>query len=90
MIKNLIEKYGIIKLRFWYTPNVFRDGAFAMWNITEERDKVSGNYKIELQICGGIYTQRFYISDLESMIKDGTVKVFVQNNLEVQYFEVAE
>ena len=62
-----------------------------MSRIVEDRYKVANNYKIELQVCGGGYTDSFYISDLESLIKEGIVKVFYTDYFDAfGYFQVAE
>ena len=90
MIKSLITKYGIDKLRFWYEPKA-KTGSFVMSRIDEDRYKVANGYKIELRVCGGSYKDSFYISDLESLIKEGIVKVFYTDYFDaVGYFQTAE
>ena len=45
--------------------------------IDEEKDKLSANYKVTLKSMYELFgSERFYISDLNSMIRDGHVKVY--------------
>ena len=48
--------------------------------ITEERYKLKDNYKITLKsVYDGFGYDHFYISDLESLIKSGTIEFFVRS-----------
>lgn len=48
--------------------------------ITEERYKLKDNYKITLKsVYDGFGSDHFYISDLESLIKSGTIEFFVRS-----------
>jgi hypothetical protein len=47
--------------------------------IVEERYKLEDNYKIELRAEDSRFgKEKFYISDANIMIKDGTIRVFVE------------
>jgi len=87
-LKNIVSEYGAINLRFFITENrqmgMFMNpfGGRREYKITEERDKISDNYKIELELVEPhsidprIPTEfqnmfnrtRYYIGDLERLL----------------------
>jgi hypothetical protein len=89
-LQNLLDQHGedllfLVPLRpirtvlglVSYTSS--SDGELlAPARITQERYKIKDRYKVTLKpIYSGLETRHFYISDLESLIRDGQVQVFI-------------
>ncbi len=87
----LISRYGIVDLLFMVDMRPIRTvaGLISFTSSsdlpvtvptkinTERYDPLSG-YKVSLKsIYPGFGTEHFYLSDLETMIKDGRIRVFV-------------
>ncbi len=96
-IMKLIEKYGKENLLFIVPMRPIRTILFISYTssddepvevpakITEKRYKLENNYKITLQsVYEGFGQRHFYISDLNSLIKKGIVKVYVDVSKEME------
>lgn len=91
-IISLVKEHGIENLRFLVPMRplnvVFGLIAYKSSNdresnqvcrITEKRDKLSQNYKVELQAENKNFgKERYYISDLNTMIDLKQIRVFVE------------
>ena len=67
--------FGLISLTSSSDPEIIVPAK-----ITEERYKLKDNYKITLKsVYDGFGSNHFYISDLESLIKSGTIEFFVRS-----------
>ena len=67
--------FGLISLTSSSDPEIVVPAK-----ITEERYKLKDNYKITLKsVYDGFGSNHFYISDLESLIKSGTIEFFVRS-----------
>lgn len=66
--------FGLISLTSSSDPEIVVPAK-----ITEERYKLKDNYKITLKsVYDGFGSDHFYISDLEILIKSGTIEFFVR------------
>lgn len=90
-ILELIKQHGASNLRFAMMMRIPRSFMFMKYTntndpeflqicrISEERYKLKDNYKISLQPENAeISTEHFYISDLNQLVNQGTVRVFVE------------
>ena len=92
-LKEKIEKVGIENCMFLIPMRPVRTyfGLISLTSssdpeivvpakITEERYKLKDNYKITLKsVYDGFGSDHFYMSDLESLIKSGTIEFFVRS-----------
>lgn len=50
--------------------------------ITEERYEIADNYKIQVEATWELFgRESFYISDLQSMIRDGRIQMFIKTSV---------
>lgn len=74
-MRPLYTYFGVISLTSSDDPEVI-----VPTRITENRHKISDNYKIELvSDYPGFGKKSFYVSDLESAIKRGDIEFFEKN-----------
>ena len=74
--------FGILALTSSSDPEIIVPAK-----ICEKRYKLSDKYKITLKsIYERFGTEHFYISDLEQMIKDGTIKFYVSTDENKEFY----
>lgn len=84
-MRPLRNYFGIIGLTSSDDPE-----TMVPARIIEDRHKVAENYKIELKSDYEIFgKKRFYVSSLESLIKNGKIQFFVLANHQEDLFEEA-
>ncbi len=90
-LKEIIEQHGIENLRFLVSMKPIRSFAFfnyttsrdkeenVLCKIVEERYKLKDNHKIELRAESNLFgKESFYISDLEQLIVNKTIRIFIE------------
>lgn len=90
-IEQLVAKHGAENLRFLVALRPLRKMIFFAYTstsdpeemklcrIVEERYKLSENYKVELKAEDTNFgKQSFYVMDLNSLLRQGQIRVFVE------------